>query len=126
MEQLVAKVDVKSRARAKATELTERARSATTQAREQAVARAGSVRGKLAGTTADARKKTLAAAPGGTEPLQGLAPQARRNPADPLRHAIAKRAATARQNPVPFAVGAGAAGVLAAVCIVIWQRRRRS
>jgi Protein of unknown function (DUF3618) len=46
-EQLVAKTDVKARAQAKVTDLTERAKDATSQARRQAAAQADSARSQL-------------------------------------------------------------------------------
>ncbi len=78
VDQLVTRVDVKSRARAEAAELTARLRRSGVQARQ--------------------------AAPGYA------------------RRAAAQGKATARQQRVPLSV---AAGVLAAVCVVIWQRRKR-
>jgi Protein of unknown function (DUF3618) len=48
-EQLVAKTDVKVRAQAQASNLTQRAKNATSQVRRQAAARAGSARDQLAG-----------------------------------------------------------------------------
>src|SRR5438093_11456523 len=57
VELLAAKADVKSRAQAKATELSERIKSKAGQVRRQAAARGGSVRGQLAGTTAVAQKR---------------------------------------------------------------------
>ena len=44
VEQLVAKTDVKARAQAKASDLTQRAKDATSQVRRQAAAQAGSAR----------------------------------------------------------------------------------
>ncbi len=46
-EQLVAKTDVKARAQAKVADLTGRAKDATSQMRQQAVARAGGARSQL-------------------------------------------------------------------------------
>jgi 2-phospho-L-lactate transferase/gluconeogenesis factor (CofD/UPF0052 family) len=78
VDQLVARVDVKSRARAEAAELTARLRRAGAQARQ--------------------------AAPGYA------------------RQAMAQGSQAARQQALPLSV---AAGILAAVWMVIWQRRRR-
>jgi hypothetical protein len=78
VEQLVARVDVKSRARAEAAELTGRLKLAVTQARQ--------------------------AAPGYA------------------RQAVTQGTKTAREQRVPLSV---AAGVLVAVSLAIWQRKRR-
>lgn len=78
VDQLVARVDVKSRARAEAAELTARLKRAGVQARQ--------------------------AAPGYA------------------RQALTQGKTTARQQRVPLSV---AAGILAAVCMVVWQRRKR-
>ncbi len=86
VEQLAARLDVKSRARAKATELTSqltmRAKSAAAQARKQA---------------AQAGKR-----------------------AAPVREAAATGAGTARKNPVTLSA---AAGVLAALALLVWLLR---
>jgi hypothetical protein len=74
VQELVARVDVKSRARAKAAEMTGRVKTTTTQARKNAAARAGSVRGQVAGTAATVRQKAISAGGAGTrEPWRPLA-----------------------------------------------------
>jgi hypothetical protein len=72
VQELVARVDVKSRARAKAAEMTGRVKATTVQARKNAAARAGSVRGQVAGTTAAVRQKAIPAG-GAREPWKPLA-----------------------------------------------------
>jgi hypothetical protein len=120
VEQLAARADVKGRAQAKATELarqvTWQARSVGVQARkqavhagQQAVARAESVRGALTATTADTRQKAI---------TSGQAAPA------PVRQVAAKGADVARKRQVQLSA-AGAAGLLAAIAFVIWQRRKR-
>ena len=114
VEQLAAKLDVKSRARAKAAELAGQAatlaKSAPAQARKQAervraqaAVRAGSARGGLTAKAAGARRKAVAAgqsAPG------------------PAKTAVAAGTGTARRYPVPLSA---AAGVLAALALIIWR-----
>lgn len=121
VEQLAARADVKGRAQARATELarqlTWQARSVAVQARkqaahagQQAVARAGSARGALTATSADARQKAIAAGQG--------APVPARQPA-------AQGPDTVRKRQVQLSAAAVAAGVLAAAAFLAWQRRRR-
>jgi len=80
--QLAAKADMKSRARAKAAELTGRMKTSTARAGQQAAARTASARSQFAGTTATARQ------------------------------AAAKGASTARQRPIPLAVAVALVGCL--------------
>src|SRR2546430_14981292 len=63
VELLAAKADVKSRAQAKATELSERIKSKAGQVRRQAAAPGGSARGPPCGATPVARKPGAAGAP---------------------------------------------------------------
>jgi uncharacterized protein DUF3618 len=121
VEQLAARADVKSRAQARAAELarqvTWQARSVAVQARKQAehagqlaVARAGSARGALTASSADARQKAIAAGPG--------APVPARQPA-------AQGLDAARKRQVQLSAAAAAVGVLAVVAFFAWQRRKR-
>jgi hypothetical protein len=121
VEQLAAKADVKGRAQARAAELakqvTWQARSVAVQARkqathagQQAVARAGSARGALTASSADTRQKAIAAGQGAPVPV---------------RQAAANGADVARNRRVQLSAAAGAAGLLAAIAFVIWQRRKR-
>lgn len=128
VQELAAKVDVKSRAQAKAAELggqvTWQAKSVMAQARKlatrtgqqaaqagkQAGSRAGSASGAIAATTAGARQKALAA---------GKAVPA------PVRQSAAKGTVTARKYRGPLSAGAGATGLLVAIAIIIWLRRKR-
>jgi len=109
VELLAAKADVKGRAQAKATELSERIKSKAGQVRRQAAARGGSVRGQLAGTTAVAQKRVTAAA----TPVWQAAPE-------PVRQAVAKGASTARQRRLQLAAAAGA--VIAGYLLIKWRR----
>jgi lysozyme family protein len=112
VEQLAAKADVKSRARAEAAgladQVTRRVKDVMAQARKQIADRAGSARGTLAATTADARQKAAAgeAAPG------------------PVRQAAAQGAGAARRHRGPLSA-AVAAVLLAVLGFLIWRRGKR-
>jgi Protein of unknown function (DUF3618) len=126
VEQLAAKADVKSRARAKAAELSGRVKSKTSQAQKEVAAHAGSVRRQLAGKTAAARQKAVSAGGAGKDQLQSRAaavgtPVWEATP-EHLRQAVAKGAGGARQRRLQLAV---AAGVLMAGYLVIRRWRRR-
>lgn len=74
VQELIARADVKSRARAKTAEMTGRVKATTVQARKSAAARAGSVRGQVAGTAAAVRQMTISAGGAGArEPWMPLA-----------------------------------------------------
>ena len=94
-EQLVAKTDVKARAQAKASDLTQRAKDATSQVRRQAAAQAGSAREQLAGSY---------------------------QASGPLKKAVTQGIEGARtyRKPLIIAVGVLIAG---AVAVRIWTRR---
>jgi hypothetical protein len=94
-EQLVAKTDVKARARAKASDLTQRAKDATSQVRHQIAAQPGSACSQLAGSYQASGPLKQAA-------TQGI-PGAR-----------------AHRKPLIIAVGVLIAG---AVAVRIWKRR---
>ena len=110
VEQLAAKADVKSRARAKTAELSGRVMSMAGQATKGAAARAGSARGQLAGTSAAARDRVAAV----SAPVW--------ESAEPLRRSVARGASTARQHRVPLAVAAGAI-IVGYLLIRSWGRR---
>lgn len=61
VQELAARADVKSRARAKATEVTDRLKGTAAQVRGNASARAKSVRDQVAGTTGAARRQAASA-----------------------------------------------------------------
>ena len=109
VELLASKADVKGRAQAKATELSERIKSKAGQVRQQAAARGGSVRGQLVGTTAMAQKRVTAAA----TPVWQATPE-------PVRQAVAKGASTARQRRMQLAAAAGA--VIVGYLLIKWRR----
>jgi hypothetical protein len=122
VEQLVAKTDVKGRARAKAAGLAGQVKSKTARVRAKAAERGTNVRGQVAGATVTAGQQ--AAAAGGTAKAQL---QARAAPVwdaapEPVRRTAMKGASAARQRRVPLiaAVAALAAGSL----VLRWWRKR--
>jgi ABC-type transporter Mla subunit MlaD len=126
VEQLAAKADVKSRARAKAAEVSERVKSKTSQAQNEAAARAESVRSQLAAKTAAARQKAMSAGGAGKDQLQDrtaavVTPVWEAAP-EPLRRSVARGASAARQHRVPLAVAAGV--VIAGYLAIRWWGKR--
>jgi ABC-type transporter Mla subunit MlaD len=126
VEQLAAKADVKSRARAKAAEVSERVKSKTSQAQNEAAAGAENVRSQFAAKTAAARQKAMSAGGAGKDQLQGRAaavvtPVWEAAP-EPLRRSVARGASAARQHRVPLAVAAGV--VIAGYLAIRWWARR--
>jgi Protein of unknown function (DUF3618) len=107
VEQLVAKTDVKARARAKAAELTGRLKDSTAQVRTKAVDRGAGVRGQVAGKTVMARQK--AASVGGTAP-------------EPVRRTAVRAANIAKQRRLPLM--AATASLIAGFLVLRWWRRR--
>ena len=95
VEQLVAKTDVKARAQAKVSDLTQRAKDATSQVRHQAAAQASSAREQLAG-----------------------AYQA----SGPLKQAATQGIQGARTYRKPLIIAAGVL-IAGAVVVTIWRRR---
>jgi Protein of unknown function (DUF3618) len=126
VEQLAAKADVKSRARAKVAALSGRVKSTTGQARKQAAARAGSMRSQFASQTAATRQKAVSVSGTGKNQLQTRAaavgaPVWEATP-EQVRRAVARRASTARQHRLPLAVAAGAL-ILGYLAIRQWRKR---
>lgn len=127
VQELAARVDVKTRARAKAAEVTGRLKTTTVQARTNAAARAGSVRSQVASTTVAARQKALSASGAGRDRLRGRAaavsaPVWEATP-EQVRRTVTKGANGARERWMPLAV---AAGVLIVGYLALRQRARRS
>lgn len=122
VQQLAAKADVKSRARAKAATLAGRLKSTTARTGEQAAARTASARGQLASTTSVARQKVISAGQAGKGQLQRRAAPVRDAMPEPVRQTVARGASTARQRSVPLTV---TAIVLVLGFLVIRQRTKR-
>ncbi len=126
VDQLAAKADVKSRARAKLAALSGRVKSTTGQARELAAARAGSMRSQFASQTAATRQKAVSAGGTGKNQLQTRAaavgaPAWEATP-EQVRRVVARGASTARQHRLPLAVAAGAL-ILGYLAIRQWRKR---
>jgi hypothetical protein len=126
VQELAARVDVRTRARAKASEVTGRVKTTTAQARTNATARAGSMRSQVTGTTAAARHKAISAGGAGRHQLQTRAaavgtPVWQATPQQ-VRSAVTKGASGARERWMPLAIGAGVllAGYLA---VRVWAGR---
>jgi hypothetical protein len=126
VQELAARADVKTRARAKVAEVTGRVKTTTVQARTNAAARAGSVRGQVTGTTAAARQKAVSAGGAGRDQLRSRAvavggPVWEATPVQ-VRSAVAKGAGGARERWVPLTVAAGVL-VVGYVAFTQWRRR---
>ncbi len=126
VEQLVAKADVKGRARAKAAEVSERVKSKTSQAQNEVAAGAESARSQFAAKSAAARQKAMSAVGAGKDQLHGrtaavAAPVWEAAPVS-LRRSVARGASTARQHRVPLAVAAGV--VIAGYLAIRWWGKR--
>ena len=122
VDQLAAKADVKSRARAKAAELAGRAKNTAATSRATAAERAGRARGQLAGKTAMVRQKAAAAGGKGRSQLQARVAPAWDAAPEPVRRAVTKGASTARQRRVPLAA-ALAALIVCYVTVRRWRKR---
>jgi hypothetical protein len=127
VQELAARADVKTRARAKAAEVTGRVKSTTDQARTNAAARAGRVRSQITGTTAAARQKAISAGRAGRDQVRSRAaavgaPVWEATP-EQVRSAVTKGATGARERWVPLTV---AAGVLVVGYVAVRQWRRRA
>ena len=127
VQELMARADVKTRARTKAAELTGRAKSTTVQARHNAAVRAGSVRGQVAGKAAAAQQRAMSAGGAGKDQLRNRAtamgaPVWEATP-DQVRRTATKGASGAREHWMPLVMAAGA---LIAGYLVLRQWRRGS
>ena len=118
VEELVAKLDVKSQARAQASRLKERVTGTARQAGAQAAAQSGKLRDQLTATANQAKGKV--ADPAGQ--ARGQAASAADSVPEPARRAAATGASVAKKRPVQ--IGA-ALGVLIAAIVAILLRRKR-
>lgn len=122
VEQLAAKTDVKTRARAKAAELAGRVKSSSAQVRAQAVAQAGTVRGQFAAKTGVTRHKAVAVGAASKTQLQARAVPVWQATPEPLRRAVTKGAGTAKQRRMPLA--AAAVTLIAGYLTLRWWKNR--
>jgi hypothetical protein len=126
VQQLAAKAHVKTMARDKASELSERVKDKTEQVRIQSAARAQDVRSQLAGKTTAARHRAQSVSQERImhvrEQVAAVATPAREAMPPQVRGAVAKGVSGARRHRVPLAV---AVGVLVLGLIIIKRRRGR-
>jgi phage-related tail fiber protein len=127
VQELAARADVKSRARAKAAAVTGRAKSTTVQVGKNAAARAGSARSQVTGQAGAARQKAISAGSAGKDQLRTRAaavsaPVWQATP-EQVRWTMTKGASRARDQWVPLAA---AAAVLIVGYLAFRQRGRRS
>jgi hypothetical protein len=125
VERLVAKTDLKARAKDKAASLVGQVKDQVRQVKTHAAARAGTARDQLASNTAGARQK--AADLGSAAKEQALAGAAAAVPVweaapEPARQAVAKGAGATRQHRVPLAVVAGA--LIVGFLVIRWWRKQ--
>ena len=102
VELLVAKTDIKGRARAKAAGLTGRLKDKSALARSKATARGTDARSQVTSKTLMARQKAAA----GRDQLQTRATGAWQAAPEGVRRTVTKGASTARQSWVPLAAAA--------------------
>jgi hypothetical protein len=126
VQQLAAKAHVKTMARDKASELSERVKDKTEQVRIQSAARAQDVRSQLAGKTTAARHRAQSVSQERItqvrEHIAAVAAPARDAAPAQVREVVAKGVSGARRYRVPLAVGVG---VLVLGLIIIKRRRGR-
>jgi hypothetical protein len=126
VEQLVAKTDVKARARDQAAALAGRVKGQASQAREQAATRARKMRDQLAGQAGGTRQPTVLLDTPATRQSPARIPAvgatAWQALPEPVRQAAAKAAGSTRERRVQLVA---AAGVLLAGGVALWWWRRR-
>jgi cobalamin biosynthesis Mg chelatase CobN len=118
VEQLAAKTDVKSQARAKAAAVTGRVKDKTAQIRAKAGDGGAGVRSQAAGKTVQARQQATAA----KNQIQARAAGAWQAAPEGVRRTVAKGASTANQRRAPLAVAA--AVLITGYLVFRWWRRR--
>ena len=118
VEELVAKLDVKSQARAQVTRLKDRVTGTARQAGAQAAAQSGKLREQLNDTAAKAKGKAADTA----GQARGQAASAASSVPEPARRAATTGASVAKKRPVQ--IGA-ALGVLIAAIVAVLLRRKR-
>jgi hypothetical protein len=112
IDQLVAKTDLKGRARAKAADLAGRVKASTARLRSQ-----------VAGKTVMARQNATAAGGTAKAQLQARAAPVWEAAPEPVRRTMVKGASAAQRRRVPLM--AAAATLAAGYLMVRWWRRRR-
>lgn len=126
VEQLVAKTDLKARARDQAVQLAGRVQDKASRARTQVAARARKVQGELGAKTGKTHQPTVLLDTAAKPQIPGrariAAGRAREAMPEPARQAVAKGAGAARRHLAPLVVTTGA--LLAGYMVLRWRRRR--
>jgi len=122
VEQLVAKTDLKGRARAKAADLAGRVKGSTARARAKAAERGAGMRSQVAGKTVMARQKTAALGGTAKTQLQARAAPAWEATPEPVRRTAVKGISAAQRRRVPLMA---AAAMLIAGYLVVRRWRKR-
>lgn len=126
VEQLVAKTDVKARARDQAAALAGRVKGQASQARAQAVERARKMREQLAGQAGGTHQPTVlldtAASRRSPARIPAVGATAWQALPGPVRQAAAKKAGSPRERRAQLAA---VAGMLVAGGVALWWWRRR-
>lgn len=125
VRELAARADVKSLARAKAAELRGRVKGSTSQARRTATAGAVNVRSQVAGKTVAARQKATSSGAARKDQLRNRAaavsaPVWQATP-EQVRRTVTNGASSAKERWMPLTL---AAGVLIVGCLALRQWRR--
>jgi hypothetical protein len=127
VEALVAKADVKSQAKDKVGQLTDRLKDTTTQAKDQATTRVTQAKGQLTSKTQDVKQAATTNGAQGRDQIQARATavgsKVRDVTPEPVQRAA--RHAAERTSPRQAAIAAAAVGV-AVLGFILIRRRRRS
>jgi hypothetical protein len=107
VQELLARVDVKGRALAKASEVSEKCKSSVVQARNHAATRAAGVRSQVAGNTSAARQKAASGGKASRDRVTAAGRPAWEAMPEQVRQSLTKGATGARQHWRPLAVAAG-------------------
>jgi hypothetical protein len=122
VEQLIAKADLKGRARAKAARLTKRVKGSTARVRTKAAERGAGMRSQVAGKTMMVRQKAAAAGGTAKAQLQARAAPVWEATPEPVRRTVVKGASVAKERRVPLM--ATAAALTAGYLGLRWWKKR--
>jgi septal ring factor EnvC (AmiA/AmiB activator) len=131
VEALMAKTDVKARAKERANQLSERLKGTTAQVKEQAAARAEQARSQLAGKTADAKNAAVQTSGTTRNQLQARATAVggavRDKTPEPVQRAaqqVTQRASAVGARRLGLVAAAAAGAAVAGIIVIQWRRRR--
>jgi hypothetical protein len=120
--QLVAKTDLKGRARAKAAGLTGRVKGSTAQVPAKAAQAGAGMRGQVAGKTVMARQKAAAAGGTAKTQLQARVTAVWEAAPEPVRRTVVRGAGVAKQRRVPL-MAAAVTLIAGSVALRRWRKR---